>query len=118
MRRWAFALLLLVGCAAPGPYSDPEGVQLPLFGDRKCSDPVFRQTAMQCCAEHDNCFAFGARWTPDGRKLSDSASFALCNVEFEACMVSWGVPPWVAAKRREAVDRFGWGSFNRDAQED
>ena len=106
--------LLALACATPGPYSDPDGVQLPLFGDQRCSDPVFGQMALQCCSEHDNCFAFGARQTPDGReRLSDRASFALCNVEFEACNLAWGVPPWAAKLRREGVDRWGWDHFEK-----
>jgi hypothetical protein len=120
-RQAILAALLALGCASgePGPHSDPQGVQLSLFGDSRCSDPVFGQMAAQCCtggdgeAGHDNCFAFGARWTPDGRKLSDRASFHLCNAEFLTCQLRWGVPPDIAEIRWRAVERLGWGSFHQ-----
>jgi hypothetical protein len=114
-RRLTLAALLALGCASgePGPHSDPQGVQLSLFGDGGCSDPVWRQMAMQCCVDHDQCYAFGARWTPDGRKLSDRASFHLCNAEFLTCQLRWGVPPDIAEIRWRAVEALGWGSFNQ-----
>jgi hypothetical protein len=118
VRRALLSALVALSCAGsdPGPHSDPQGIQLPLFGDRKCSDPIFGQTAMQCCSEHDNCYAFGRRWTPDGIELSDRASFHLCNAEFLACMLRWGVPPDVAEIRWRAVEELGWDSFHQRDQ--
>ena len=106
------AVLLLAGCAT---YQD-EYAQLPLFGDRKCSDPVFGQMADQCCFEHDRCFHARGRWAPDGEPLSDGQAFRLCNVEFEACMLEWGVPPKIAGARRKALDYFGRPSFEGTKQ--
>lgn len=103
MRTSLAALLLLLGCATvPGPYSDPEGVQLSLFGDRKCSDPVYGQTAMQCCQEHDNSFTVGGT----------RQDFHIANAEFLVCMLLWDVPLTVALDRYEAVSHLGWKSWN------
>ena len=103
MRRLVLIVpLALAACTVPGPYSDPQGVQLPLFGSRDCSDPVFDQMAMQCCSEHDVAFAAGGTYQ----------DFRLANAEFEVCMLLWGVPPDVAYARRRAVDIWGWESWH------
>ena len=80
---------------------DPHGVQLPLGGDRQCSDPVFGQLALQCCSEHDLAY-----WAGGTRQ-----DFHLANAEFLACMLLWDVPPEIARARYEAVEAFGWGSW-------
>lgn len=94
------APLVVLGCACDG-WQDPQGVQLPLFGDQRCSDPVFDQAAMQCCTEHDVAFAAGGT----------EQDFHLANAEFLACMLLWDVPPTVAYARWRAVERFGWSSW-------
>jgi len=99
--------MLFVACGTPGPYSARE-IQLPLGGDRKCSDPVLGQTAMQCCtgwegyAGHDNCYWAGG---------TEQDRFA-CDAEFLACMAIWGVPEEIAEPRYRVLRKLGGGSFN------
>jgi len=92
------AFYVVLACAS---YDDPQGVQLPLFGDRQCSDPVYGQLAVQCCYEHDNCYAYGG----------DQNAFHACNHEFAACLHVWGVDHEIAEARYNAVRLFGRGSF-------
>lgn len=107
MARLSVLALLLVG-ATCSSHQDPEGIQLSLFGDRRCSDPVFDQMAMQCCVGsadelgHDNCYAAGG---------TEQDRFT-CDAEFLACMALWGVPPSVAEARYRAVRRWGDESFH------
>ena len=97
-------VIALVGCAGD-PYADPDGVQISLFGDRMCSDPVYGQIATQCCMEHVNCFAFGGT----------EENFHACNDEFLGCMLRWGVPRDAALARWLAVEQFGRDSFRWSA---
>lgn len=105
------ATLLMASCACDG-WQDPQGVQLPLFGDQRCSDPVFGQAAMQCCTGwtdsrgfhhigHDNCYAAGG---------TEADRFA-CDAEFLACMAVAGVPESIAEARYKAVRRYGEDAF-------
>ena len=77
-------------------------MQISLFGDRMCSDPVYGQIATQCCMEHDIDFAVGG----------DEAAFHVANDKFLGCMLRWGVPRDVALARWLALEEFGRGSFN------
>lgn len=91
-----------VSCASDfDPYADPDGVQLSLFGDRRCSDPISGEVAGQCCQDHDLCFALGGT----------EQDFAICNAAFLDCMLRWDVPPHVAESRWLAVRDLGRRSF-------
>lgn len=104
--RLALAAVLLLGCSWEGwPWTDP-AVQLPLGGDRKCSDPVFGNAALQCCEDHDSSYWVGG--TDQDRFTADA--------EFLACMALSGVPEDIATARYEAVRRFGRGSWNYTTQ--
>lgn len=98
----ALVVVMLLGATCTR-WSDPQGVQLPLFGDHGCSDPVFDQAAGQCCTEHDIAFAAGGT----------RQDFHLANAEFLACMLLWDVPPSIAYARWRVVDGpLGWEAWN------
>lgn len=101
---WWWLAFVTAGCVscATDPWADPQGVQLPLFGDRKCSDPIGVQVAEQCCGFHDNAYAAGG--TEQDRAIADA--------EFLLCMLMWDVPPDIAELRWWAVRRHGKDSFH------
>jgi hypothetical protein len=90
-------LAVLLGVA---PCSDPDGVQLPLGGDRECS--VVIDIAPQCCMEHDNDYWIGG--TEEDRLRADT--------KFYDCMIEWDVPYPIVKARFIAVRTFGKNSFN------
>lgn len=107
--RQVVAVVLLAGltaCVSGYSYVDPQGVQIPLGGDRVCSDPVYDQMAPQCCSEHDNAFWVGGT----------EQDFHLANAEFLACMLLWDVPPEIAYRRWRAVDTLGWSVWTLRAE--
>lgn len=98
----ASAASLLLACAGY-PWNDPAGVQLPLGGDRECTNSP--DIAVQCCVAHDAAYWQGG--TEQDRFTADA--------EFLACMALWGVPEPIAWTYYQAVRKLGKSSWKHTA---